>query len=103
MVTAKRILLFIAVVVQLGWDLSKLPRDCGMRRCWDLVPVVAAARDLSAGTVVHFDDLTQRSIPETMIRDRDLRPEFASHAVGLRLRYPISAGQPFSVTDFEAN
>jgi len=39
-------------------------KESDVRRGWNLVPVVVSAVDISEGTVVTFDMISQRSVPE---------------------------------------
>ena len=61
---------------------------------WNLVPVIVAAQDLPEGTVVGFEMLSQRPIPEQFVTNSVLRPEEASVMIGAKVSGPVQAGDP---------
>lgn len=64
------------------------------RAGWNLVPVVVAAVDLRAGTVVTMEMISQRSIPEQFATASMVRPDSASYLVNRPTRLPLHAGDP---------
>ncbi|HVG57193.1 MAG TPA: SAF domain-containing protein [Hyalangium sp.] len=66
-----------------------------------LVPIVVAARDLPAGTVVTFDDLLQRGIPARLVTSSIVKPESASYVVQQPLMLPLLAGDPVQWSFFQ--
>jgi Flp pilus assembly protein CpaB len=59
-----------------------------------LVAIVIAARDLPAGTVVTFDDLSQRSFPARLVTASLVKPESASYVINQPLKLPLLTGDP---------
>jgi len=83
------------------WNLAtKNARD--PRKGWNLVPVVVASQDIPEGTVVTFDLLQQRSIPEQFVTSSVVKPEGAEHIVNQRLLVPVRAGDLLLWSQFEA-
>lgn len=64
------------------------------RAGWNLVPVVVAAVDLRAGDVLTMEMISQRSVPEQFVTSNVVLPSAAVGAVGLKIRFPSSAGDP---------
>lgn len=58
-----------------------------------LVPVVVTARALATGHVVTMDDLTMRSVPETLVTASIVKPESAAYLVNQPLAVPLGAGE----------
>ena len=75
--------------------------DYDQRHGWVLAPVVVAARDLAPGTVVTFDDLSQRSIPDLMVTPSMVKPDLAESIVNRHLRVPLREGDPLWAALFE--
>lgn len=83
------------------WNLAaKNARD--LRKGWNLVPVVVASQDIPEGTVVTFDLLHQRSIPEQFVTASVVNPAGADHIVNQRLLVPVRAGDLLLWSQFEA-
>ena len=72
------------------------------RSGWNLVPVVVASQDIPEGTVVTFDLLQQRSIPEQFVTSSVVKPEGASYVVNQRLLVPVQAGDLLLWSQFES-
>jgi pilus assembly protein CpaB len=62
---------------------------CGSR---SLIPVVVLARDVPAGAVVTYDDLSQRSVPEHLVTSSIVKPDSASHLINQPLKHALQAG-----------
>lgn len=83
------------------WNLAtKNARD--LRKGWNLVPVVVASQDIPEGTVVTFDLLQQRSIPEQFVTASVVKPEGADYIVNHRLLVPVQAGDLLLWSQFES-
>ncbi len=78
--------LVIGVVVSGVWT-NKLAR-----KGWNLAPVVVAMEDLPAGTVLTFDHISQRSVPEQFVTRSVVRPENAEFVIHQKLKVPVMAG-----------
>ncbi|HVC59113.1 MAG TPA: flagellar basal body P-ring formation chaperone FlgA [Acetobacteraceae bacterium] len=63
----------------------------------DTIALPVAVARLPAGTVLRADDVRVARVPVAMVHSEVLHT--MSEAVGLQLRDPIAAGQPFAVTD----
>jgi serine/threonine-protein kinase len=68
----------------------------------DEVPVVVAARDLPAGTVVTFEMLQQRSYPARIVTASVVKPDSASYIINERLTAPLRAGDMLLWSQFSA-
>lgn len=73
------------------------------RRGWNLLPVIVASQDMEEGTVLTFDHVYQRSIPEQFVTRSIVRPGDADHIVNKKLLVPVKAGDPLLWTHFEAS
>src|SRR5882672_11055242 len=76
-------------------------KEADVRRGWNLVPVVVAAVDISEGTVVTFDMISQRSVPEQFITSSVVKPDSASYVVNQKVLVPVQAGDPLLWSQFE--
>lgn len=90
-------LLGIALGVVIGMLLTPEPVS---KKGVSLQPVVVAARAVQAGEALEMDDITQRSIPETLISADLVLPDSASYVVSQRLHAPLAAGEPLRWSDF---
>lgn len=73
--------------------------DDGVKRCWDLVPVVVAARDLKPGARLSLDDLSQRSVPERYVFGAQVKADAANLVIGGQVTRPYEAGEPLAWDD----
>ena len=62
--------------------------EADARRGWNLVPVVVAAKDISESSVVTFDMISQRSIPEQFVTSSVIKPDSASYVVNQKILVP---------------
>src|SRR3954469_15211689 len=97
--------LIVALVLALlagavAWSAIK-KRELDVRRGWNLVPVVVAAVDISEGTVVTFDMISQRSVPEQFVTSSVVKPDSASYVVNQKVLVPVQAGDPLLWSEFE--
>ena len=76
-------------------------KEMDVRRGWNLVPVVVAATDLSEGSVVTMEMVSQRSIPEQFVTSSVVKPDSASYIVNQKVLVPIQAGDPLLWSQFE--
>src|SRR3954452_24292822 len=76
-------------------------KEADVRRGWNLVPVVVAAVDISEGTVVTFDMISQRSVPEQYLPRPVPKPVSASYGVNQKVLVPVQAGAPLLWSEFE--
>src|SRR5256885_10024944 len=97
--------LFVALLLGLfagivGYSAIK-KKESDVRRGWNLVPVVVAAVDISEGTVVSFDMISQRSVPEQFVTSSVVKPDSASYVVNQKVLVPVQAGDPLLWSQFE--
>jgi Flp pilus assembly protein CpaB len=76
-------------------------KEADVRRGWNLVPVVVAAQDIPEDTVVTFDVLSQRSVPEQFVTSSVVKPDSATYIVNQRILVPVQAGDPLLWSQFE--
>jgi pilus assembly protein CpaB len=70
---------------------------------WTLVPVLVASRDLAEGSVVSWDSVSQRPIPEQFVTSSVVKPDSATYVIGQKVLVPLQAGDPLLWTQFEAS
>ena len=100
----QRTCFLIGIVIGLSVVLplqSLHPAQCRPPREFYLVPIVVAADDLPAGSLVTFDQLSQRSVPDGFAFSSYVRPESASRAVGRRLTTAMTRGEPLRWQDLQ--
>ena len=71
------------------------------RNGWNLVPVVVAAQDITADTIVTYEMISQRSIPEQFVTSSVVKPDSASFVVNQKVLVPLQAGDPLLWSQFE--
>ncbi len=71
------------------------------RKGWNLVPVVVAATDIPEGTVVTFDMLSQRQVPEQFVTSSVVKPDSANYIVNQKILVPAQAGDLMLWSQFE--
>jgi hypothetical protein len=64
------------------------------------VPVVMAAQDLPAGTVLSFDLIFQRGMPETYVTPSSLKPDQVHTVIGRQLLVPVKQGDVLLASQF---
>jgi pilus assembly protein CpaB len=70
---------------------------------WNLVPVVVAAQDIGEGTVVTYDMVSQRAIPEQFVTNSVVKPDSANYVVGQRVLVPLQNGDALLWSQFETS
>lgn len=76
-------------------------KEADVRRGWNLVPVVVAAQDIPEGTIITFDMISQRSVPEQFVTSSVVKPDSASYVVNQKVLVPLQAGDPLLWSQFE--
>jgi pilus assembly protein CpaB len=76
-------------------------KEADVRRGWNLVPVVVASVDVGEGTVITFDMISQRSVPEQFVTSSVVKPDSASYVVNQKVLVPVQAGDPLLWSQFE--
>jgi pilus assembly protein CpaB len=70
---------------------------------WALVPVIVATQDLAEGTVVTFEMVSQRPVPEQFVTSSVVKPDSASYVVGQKVLVPVQAGDLLLWSQFESS
>jgi pilus assembly protein CpaB len=83
-----------------AWSAIK-KKEADVRRGWNLVPVVVAAQDVPEGTVITFDMISQRSVPEQFVTSSVVKPDSASYVVNQKVLVPLQSGDPLLWSQFE--
>ncbi|MGC4119611.1 MAG: Flp pilus assembly protein CpaB [Myxococcales bacterium] len=78
----------LGLVAAVGWQATRRHVHCD----WDLWPVVVAARDLPAGTVLDYEMLSQRLVLPHQLSDSDVRPDRAPEFLSRRILVSVMAG-----------
>jgi len=76
-------------------------KETEVRKGWNLVPVVVAVEDIAEGTVVTFDMVSQRSVPEQFVTSSVVKPDSASYVVNQKVLVPLQRGDPLLWSQFE--
>ncbi|MFY0526993.1 SAF domain-containing protein [Archangium gephyra] len=90
----------VSGIVAYNWAHNKAAKA---REGWNLHPVIVASQDMEEGTVLTFDHVYQRSIPEQFVTRSIVRPSDADHIINKKLLVPVKAGDPMLWTHFEAS
>ena len=69
---------------------------------WTLKPVIVASRDVPEGTILDFDMIQQRRIPEQFVTGSVVKPESANHVVQQKVLVPLQRGDPVLWSHFES-
>ncbi|PTL76137.1 Flp pilus assembly protein CpaB [Vitiosangium sp. GDMCC 1.1324] len=97
--------LFIALGLGLlagiiAWSAIK-KKEADVRRGWNLVPVVVASQDIPEGTVISFEMINQRSVPEQFVTSSVVKPDSATYVVGQKVLVALQSGDPLLWSQFE--
>jgi pilus assembly protein CpaB len=84
----------------IAWSAIK-KKESDVRRGWNLVPVVVASQDVPEGTVVTFEMINQRSVPEQFVTSSVVKPDSATYVVGQKVLVALQAGDPLLWSQFE--
>ncbi|WP_371877665.1 SAF domain-containing protein [Pyxidicoccus parkwayensis] len=91
----------MAVVIGGGGYVWIKKKEADVRRGWNLVPVVVAAQDLAEDTVITFESISQRSVPEQFVTSSVVRPDSANYIVNQRILVAAQAGDLMLWSQFE--
>lgn len=97
--------LLIALVLGLlaavvSWS-AILKKEADVKRGWNLVPVVVAGTDMQEGTVVAYEMVSQRFVPEQFVTSSVVKPESVTYIVNQKVIVPVQKGDPLLWTQFE--
>lgn len=70
---------------------------------WNLVPVIVANDSIAEGTVMSYDMISQRAIPEQFVTSSVIKPDSSNYIVGQKILVPIQAGDPLLWSQFETS
>jgi pilus assembly protein CpaB len=84
----------------IAWSAIK-KKEADVRRGWNLVPVVVASQDVPEGTVITFDMINQRSVPEQFVTSSVVKPDSATYVVGQKVLVALQSGDPLLWSQFE--
>jgi pilus assembly protein CpaB len=76
-------------------------KETDVRKGWNLVPAVVAAVDMPEGTVVTYEAISQRSVPEQFITSSVVRPDSAGYILNQRLLTSVQAGDLLLWSQFD--
>ncbi|XXF80620.1 Flp pilus assembly protein CpaB [Myxococcaceae bacterium GXIMD 01537] len=76
-------------------------KEADVRRGWNLVPVVVASQDIPEGTVVSYEMISQRSVPEQFVTSSVVKPDSSGYVVNQKVLVPLQAGDPLLWSQFE--
>ncbi|MFL5320479.1 MAG: Flp pilus assembly protein CpaB [Myxococcaceae bacterium] len=68
---------------------------------WNLVPVTVAADDIPEGTIVTYEMVSQRAVPEQFITSSVVKPDSAQYIVNQKVLVPLQKGDPLLWSQFE--
>ncbi|HCF61579.1 MAG TPA: Flp pilus assembly protein CpaB [Myxococcales bacterium] len=70
---------------------------------WNLVPVIVANQDVGEGTVITYEMVSQRPIPEQFVTSSVVKPDSASYIVGQKVLVPLQTGDALLWSQFETS
>ena len=76
-------------------------KEYDVRIGWNLTPVAVASQDIPEGTIVTFDMVAQRAVPEQFVTSSVVKPESASYIVNQKVLVPLQKGDPLLWSEFE--
>ena len=88
----------IAGIVSYGAIKAK---ESAVRRGWNLVTVAVADKAIPAGTVVTYELIAQRDVPETFVTSSVVKPESSSYVVGQKVLVDLQRGDPLLWSHFQ--
>jgi len=83
--------------------LSIKKKEREVKAGWNLVPVVVAADSINEGTIITFDMVSQRPVPEQFVTSSVIKPDSANYIVGQKVLVPLQAGDPLLWSQFETS
>ena len=67
----------------------------------ELVPVIIAAVDIPAGTVVTIEMISQRSVPKRLVSSSYVKPDSASYIINQPTKRPMLQGDLMAWNNFD--
>lgn len=75
-------------------------KESAVRKGWNLVPVAVANQSIPAGTVITYEVVAQRDVPEQFVTSSVVKPETSSYVVGQKVLVDLQAGDPLLWSQF---
>lgn len=95
-------ILLFALGFGVSWSaIEKRKNDA--KKGWNTVPVLVANVDVSEGTVVTMEMISQRSIPEQFVTSSVVKPDSASYIANQKVMVALQAGDPLLWSQFETS
>jgi pilus assembly protein CpaB len=83
--------------------LSIKKKEREVKAGWNLVPVVVASDSINEGTIITYDMISQRPIPEQFVTSSVIKPDSASYIVNQKVLVPLAPGDPLLWSQFETS
>lgn len=83
--------------------LSVKKKEREVKAGWNLVPVLVASDSIGEGTVITYDMISQRAVPEQFVTSSVIKPDSANYIVGQKILVPLQAGDPLLWSQFETS
>lgn len=77
-----------------AWSALK-KKESDVRRGWNLVPVIVAAAEISEGSVITMEMISQQQVPEQFVTSSVIKPDSAPYLIGQQVLVAMQAGDPF--------
>ncbi len=104
MLKGKVPLVVAAILGLMAWFVSYSSikrREAEVRKGWNLVPVIVANQDISEGTAITTEMISQRSIPEQFVTASVVKPDSANYVINQKVLVPLQSGDPLLWSQFE--
>lgn len=83
--------------------LSVKKKEREVKAGWNLVPVLVASDNVAEGTVITYDMIAQRAVPEQFVTSSVIKPDSANYIVGQKILVPLQGGDPLLWSQFETS
>ena len=83
-----------------AWSALK-KKESDVRKGWNLVSVVVAAVEISEGSVITTEMISQRQVPEQFVTASVIKPDNAPYVINQKVLVALQAGDPLLWTQFE--
>lgn len=83
--------------------LSVKKKEREVKAGWNLVPVLVSGDAIAEGTVITYDMISQRAVPEQFVTSSVIKPDSANYIVGQKILVPLQAGDPLLWSQFETS
>jgi len=83
--------------------LSVKKKEREVKAGWNLVPVLVASQSITEGTVITYDMISQRAVPDQFVTSSVIKPDSATYIVGQKVLVPLQVGDPLLWSQFETS